>query len=102
ITGGGLANLRRLNADVGWAITDPLPVPPICALVQARGGVDDAEMWDVFNMGCGFVCVVPDARADEAAALLAARHPGARRIGAVTPEAGRISAPGYADQPSRT
>src|ERR687886_620280 len=36
ITGGGLANLRRLSADVGWAITEPLPVPPIFTLVQRR------------------------------------------------------------------
>jgi phosphoribosylformylglycinamidine cyclo-ligase len=49
----------------------------------------------VFNMGCGFVAVVPEAHADAAASLLAAHHPGARRIGSVTGEAGRVSAPGY-------
>src|SRR5947209_15769518 len=102
ITGGGLANLRRLNADVGWVVEDPLPVPPIFSLVQRLGDVADAEMWDVFNMGCGFVCVVPEARADEAADVLGARHPGARRIGSVTAEAGRITAPGYDAQPNRT
>jgi phosphoribosylformylglycinamidine cyclo-ligase len=96
ITGGGLANLRRLHAGVGWAISEPLPVPPVCTLVQRRGGIDDAEMWDVFNMGCGFVCVVPDEQADAAAEIVAARHPGARRIGSVTADAGRITAPnGY-------
>jgi phosphoribosylformylglycinamidine cyclo-ligase len=95
ITGGGLANLRRLSARVGWAIEQPLPVPGICALVQRCGGIADAEMWDVFNMGCGFACVVPADGADEAIALLAARHPGAARIGTVTGEAGRITAPGY-------
>jgi len=52
-------------------------------------------MWDVFNMGCGFVCVVADERADEAVAVLAAHHPGAARIGSVTGEPGRITAPGY-------
>jgi phosphoribosylformylglycinamidine cyclo-ligase len=95
ITGGGLANLRRLNAGVGWAIDDPLPVPPVFELVRTRAGIDDAEMWDVFNMGCGFVCVIPAEREQEAAELLARRHPGARRIGGVTGEAGRITAPGY-------
>jgi phosphoribosylformylglycinamidine cyclo-ligase len=95
ITGGGLANLRRLSARVGWAIEQPLPVPGICALVQRCGEISDAEMWDVFNMGCGFACVVPAGRADEAVALLAARHPGAARIGTVTADAGRITAPGY-------
>ena len=42
------------------------------------GDVAEPEMWEVFNMGCGFVVVVPEA--DEAAAveLLARHHPGAR------------------------
>jgi phosphoribosylformylglycinamidine cyclo-ligase len=89
ITGGGLQNLTRLNAEVGFEIADPLPVPPIFGLVQDHGNVPDAEMWDVFNMGCGFCAVVPAAAADEATALLAAHHPGARRIGTVTDRAGR-------------
>jgi phosphoribosylformylglycinamidine cyclo-ligase len=89
ITGGGLQNLTRLNADVGFEVSDPLPAPPIFGLVQQHGAVSDAEMWEVFNMGCGFVAVVPEAAADEAAALLAAHHEGARRIGTVTDRAGR-------------
>jgi phosphoribosylformylglycinamidine cyclo-ligase len=89
ITGGGLQNLTRLSDRVGFEVSDPLPVPPIFGLVQEHGGVSDAEMWEVFNMGCGFCAVVPDAVADEAAALLAAHHPGARRIGTVTDRAGR-------------
>ena len=67
ITGGGLLNLLRLNERVGFTIEDPLPVPPIIALVQERGEVADAEAWEVFNMGCGFVAVVPAASADAAA-----------------------------------
>ena len=90
ITGGGLANLLRLGDTVGFAIEAPLRVPPIFDLVREHGGVGEAEMWDVFNMGCGFVAVVPDTAADEAVALLAAHHPGAARIGAVTGEAGRV------------
>jgi phosphoribosylformylglycinamidine cyclo-ligase len=89
ITGGGLQNLVRLNAGVGFAVSDPLPVPPIFGLVQEHGAVADAEMWDVFNMGCGFCAVVPEHAADAAAALLAQRHPGTRRIGTVTDRAGR-------------
>jgi phosphoribosylformylglycinamidine cyclo-ligase len=47
----------------------------------------------VFNMGCGFVAVVPEAAADEAISLLGAHHPGAARIGSVTPEAGVVRPP---------
>ena len=90
ITGGGLANLQRLSDRVGFAIESPLPVPPMFELVREHGAVPEAEMWGVFNMGCGFVAVVPEGAADDAVALLAARHPGAARIGAVTAAAGRV------------
>ena len=83
ITGGGTDNLDRLRDDVTYDVTDPLPVLPVFDLVQKLGDVSDAEMRRVFNMGCGFVCVVPDAHAGEAEQLLAAHHPGARRIGTV-------------------
>ncbi len=81
ITSGGLGNLLRLAADVGYEIDDPLPVPPIFALIQERGGVSDEEMDDVFNMGCGFCCVV--APGDEAAVVESMRrhYPAAQRIG---------------------
>jgi phosphoribosylformylglycinamidine cyclo-ligase len=95
ITGGGVENLLRLGADrVGFAIEDPLPVPAVFGLVARLGAVSDAEMWEVFNMGCGFVAMVPGDRADEAAALLGARHPGAARIGRVTGDAGRVTVAG--------
>jgi phosphoribosylformylglycinamidine cyclo-ligase len=95
ITGGGLRNLLRLGGErLGFAIEEPLPVPAVCALVAELGDVPTSEMWDVFNMGCGFVAIVPEARAGDAVALLSTRHPGAARIGTVTGEGGRLSAPG--------
>jgi phosphoribosylformylglycinamidine cyclo-ligase len=68
-------------------------VPAVFDLVRERGAVPDAEMWEVFNMGCGFVAVVPEPAADAASALLAAHHPGARRIGTVTDRPGRVELP---------
>ena len=50
-------------------------------------------MLEVFNMGCGFCCVVPAARAGDAIALLERRHPGAAVIGHVTDSAGRVELP---------
>ncbi len=88
ITGGGVDNLRRLRADVGYRVEDALEVPPVFGLVQRLGEVDDEEMRRVFNLGCGFVCVVPADAADAATALLAAHHPGTRRIGTVVPATG--------------
>lgn len=85
ITSGGLGNLNRLVADVGYEIDEPLPVPPIFALIRERGRVSEEEMRDVFNMGCGFCCLV--APEDETAALdLLRRHyAAARRIGTAIP-----------------
>jgi phosphoribosylformylglycinamidine cyclo-ligase len=93
ITGGGLLNLTRLNGHVGFEVSDPLPVLPVFDIVRELGDVADAEMWEVFNMGCGFCAVVPEAVAGDATAVLAARHPGTRRIGTVTDRAGRVEVP---------
>jgi phosphoribosylformylglycinamidine cyclo-ligase len=90
ITGGGLTNLQRLNAGVGFDVSSPLPALPVFELIRALGAVSDDEMHEVFNMGCGFVAVVPAAQADAAASLLAAHHPGAAVIGSVTADAGEI------------
>jgi phosphoribosylformylglycinamidine cyclo-ligase len=90
ITGGGVLNLLRLSGDSGFEISEPLPPPPVFRLVRDLGGVADAEMWEVFNMGCGFCVVVPEPAADEATALLAAHHRGTRRIGTVTDHAGSV------------
>ena len=91
ITGDGLNNLLRLSREVGYALTDPLEAPAVFGLIQELGGIADQEMHEVFNMGLGFVCVVPERDAGDAVALLAAHHPGARRIGAVTAEAGVVT-----------
>jgi phosphoribosylformylglycinamidine cyclo-ligase len=87
ITGDGLNNLTRLAAPVGYQIEAPLTVPPVFGLIRELGGISDAEMDQVFNMGCGFVCVV--AAGDQEAALesLCAHHPGSARIGVVTDRA---------------
>jgi phosphoribosylformylglycinamidine cyclo-ligase len=81
ITSGGLGNLLRLAAVVGYRIDDPLPVPPIFELIKERARVGDDEMHEVFNMGCGFCCVVAAAEETAALQLLRDRYPKAKRIG---------------------
>ena len=94
ITGDGLLNLLRLGADVGYRVDAPLPVLPIFALIAARAGAGAAEMHEVFNMGCGFCCVVGTEHARAAVDLLSERHPGAAVIGEITDRAGRVELPG--------
>ncbi len=94
ITGGGLLNLLRIGSGIGYEISAPLPVPEVFELIAQAGGVAAAEMWEVFNMGCGFCAIVPADRCEEAVALLAGHHPGTAVIGRVTDQAGRVELPG--------
>ncbi len=81
ITSKGFDNLLRLVAEVGYEIDDPLPVPPIFQLIQERHSVSNDEMREVFNLGCGFCCVVAPEKEEEALGLLRAHYPEAKRIG---------------------
>jgi phosphoribosylformylglycinamidine cyclo-ligase len=89
VTGDGFLNLGRLEAEVGYRISDPLPPQPIFELIAERSETPPEEMYEVFNMGCGLCCVVPQAFAADAAATL-----GGQVIGEVTERAGVIEVAG--------
>jgi phosphoribosylformylglycinamidine cyclo-ligase len=93
ITGDGLLNLLRLEAPVGYRIDAPLPRQPIFDLVSERSGAADAELYEVFNMGCGFCCVVPPGDVDTALEILSREHPGAEVIGRATTAQGVVELP---------
>lgn len=62
ITGGGLTeNLTRVLPPGVGAVLEPSrwPAPPVFGLIQKRGGVAEAEMFRTFNMGIGYVLIVP-------------------------------------------
>jgi phosphoribosylformylglycinamidine cyclo-ligase len=101
ITGDGLLNLRRLNDRVGFTIDRPLPAQPVFDLIARAGELPAEEMWEVFNMGTGFCCVIPAADAARAVELLRDDHSGAAVIGTVTDRAGVVELPaaGLAGQP---
>jgi phosphoribosylformylglycinamidine cyclo-ligase len=90
ITGDGLHNLLRLAAPVGYEIDDPLPVPPLFDLIAELGKVSEEEMYEVFNMGCGFICAVASRDEEEALEALRAHYPEAKRIGRATDRAGTV------------
>jgi phosphoribosylformylglycinamidine cyclo-ligase len=64
----------------------------VCELIAERASVPPEDMWETFNMGCGFCCVVPAAQAPAATELLGRRHE-AKVIGSVTAEAGLVELP---------
>ena len=60
ITGGGITeNLPRILPESVAAEVDldAWTIPPIFRLLQARGGIADAEMFRAFNMGVGLIVV---------------------------------------------
>jgi len=86
VTGGGLVgNLPRVLPEgcrarisrTAWA------VPPVFETLRRAGNVADAEMFRAFNMGIGYVVVVPPAVSERALRVLADAGERAVRIGEV-------------------
>ncbi len=103
ITGDGLLNLLRVSSPVGFEITDLPAAPPVFQLIQKCGGVDEAEMFRVYNMGVGFCVIVGSYDTDRALDVLQrSGAPDATVIGHVSTEhPGEIRIPGRALSGSR-
>ncbi len=69
VTGSGLMKLHRVT-KYGFDINDPIQPQPIFKFLQEEGEVEDLEMYKTFNMGMGFVVIVSQGEADEAAKML--------------------------------
>jgi phosphoribosylformylglycinamidine cyclo-ligase len=82
ITGSGLLKLHRITG-FGFEITDPLEPQPIFRFLKELGKVDNAEMYRTFNMGMGFVVVVPEAEVKSACRIMG---PGSKVIGSIAKE----------------
>ncbi len=86
ITGGGFVdNIPRVlpkNCDViirkgSWEL------PPIFKMIEARGGVPEAELYQVFNMGIGMTIIVSAEKADAILKFVRAQKQKAWFIGEV-------------------
>ncbi|AHL23356.1 phosphoribosylformylglycinamidine cyclo-ligase [Thermococcus nautili] len=84
ITGGGLTNLKRLT-NYGFSLEMP-PIEGIFKLIH-ENGVPLEEMFRVFNMGVGFVAIVPQEEKEEALEILN-KHYESFELGRVTEEHG--------------
>jgi phosphoribosylformylglycinamidine cyclo-ligase len=90
ITGDGLLNLLRVAAAVGYVIDAPIEPQPIFALIQRHAGVEDSEMYEVFNMGIGFCYVVDPADADLTLSILKKHGRIAQRIGFAVDDTAKV------------
>jgi phosphoribosylformylglycinamidine cyclo-ligase len=92
ITGGGfIDNIPRVlpkNCDAvikkgSWNI------PPVFQLLAERGGVDETELYQVFNMGIGMALIVPKDSANAVLKFVRARGQNAWVIGEIVRGAGK-------------
>jgi phosphoribosylformylglycinamidine cyclo-ligase len=88
VTGGGITgNLPRVLPEGCRALIrrGAWTVPPVFAALQDAGGVAEAEMFRTFNMGVGYLLVVPSAQEREVAAVLTAAGETVHAIGEIVP-----------------
>lgn len=60
ITGGAFRKLKRLRKDVKYVINNPLKPQEIFRFIQKLGDVEELEMYRTYNMGMGFLIIVPE------------------------------------------
>jgi len=68
ITGSGLLKLKRVT-KLGFDFYDPLEPQEVFKFLQKEGGVEDLEMYKTFNMGMGFLLILPEKDAARAAEI---------------------------------
>jgi phosphoribosylformylglycinamidine cyclo-ligase len=86
ITGGGLIeNLPRIIPDglCGTVRKDSFPRPDIFKLIESKG-VSEEEMWGTYNMGIGFILVVPSEQAKAIQQVLLSSGEDSYLIGEIT------------------
>ena len=91
ITGGGFVdNLPRvLPAKLDAVITKgSWELPPLFRILAEKGGVEEAELYQVFNMGIGMTAVVSEEQTDAVMAAIAADGKKAWVIGEIVKGAG--------------
>ncbi len=93
ITGGGLVgNIPRVLPKTCDAILkkESWPKHKIFSFLQAKGPVEEAEMYRVFNMGIGYVLIVAEDFADSITKKLSRYGEKVYRIGRITSGTGKV------------
>jgi phosphoribosylformylglycinamidine cyclo-ligase len=93
ITGGGLpGNIPRVLPKTCDAVIkkESWPKHKIFTFLQAKGPVEEAEMYNVFNMGVGFVLIVAEDFADSITEKLTSYGEKVYNIGRITTGTGKV------------
>jgi phosphoribosylformylglycinamidine cyclo-ligase len=84
ITGSGLLKLKRVT-KFGFNFNDPIEPNAIFKFLREEGNVDDLEMYRTFNMGMGFIIILPPEQAEKAAHMT-----GGKIVGCITEKGIRV------------
>ncbi|MCD6098852.1 phosphoribosylformylglycinamidine cyclo-ligase [bacterium] len=93
ITGGGIkGNLARVLPDGTSAVIyrKNWQVPPIFNIIQRAGNIDTEEMYNVFNMGIGYLFIVPPREFDKLKLSIASTGSKGIVIGKIIPGEGDV------------
>lgn len=93
ITGGGMeGNINRAIHDQVDAVIDEKSwtPQPVFNMLKSRGGIDEAEMRVVFNMGIGYCLIVRPTFAEAVAKKLAKSGEKVHVIGKITKGSGKV------------
>lgn len=94
ITGGGFPdNIPRVLPKVVNAEIDRTSweVPTIFKFIERQGKIDREEMYRVFNMGIGFIVIIPKAEMTKATNILKAQHQNYSVIGVIRKGTGIVT-----------
>ena len=93
ITGGGFHENIPRSVPEGMGVRirrAELRVPPIFEFLMREGGIDEEQMFHVFNMGVGMTATVAEDDAEVALRVLRENGVEARPIGSVVDEEGVV------------
>ncbi|MCK5698683.1 MAG: phosphoribosylformylglycinamidine cyclo-ligase [Candidatus Aenigmarchaeota archaeon] len=93
ITGGGLMNLKRLNGNAGFRLSDLMDALPIFSEIKKVADIADEEMYKTFNMGMGFVVVCREESARGVMNILEKHDLACKVVGEVTGDKGVVEVP---------
>jgi phosphoribosylformylglycinamidine cyclo-ligase len=68
------------------------PIPKLFRALQSWGNVPEDELWEVFNMGVGFIVIVPHDQAEAVLQFLKSQGERAYRVGEIVKGTGRALA----------
>jgi phosphoribosylformylglycinamidine cyclo-ligase len=92
ITGGGIEGnlVRALNNRVDAVMhKNSWSKPKLFDALQSWGSVPEEEMWEVFNMGLGFIIIVPQKQAEDVLKFLEQRGERVYQVGEIASGTGQ-------------